>query len=488
MKTEAKVGLFVAIGLIFLFILSTQVNRFAAVGKEGYTIYALISNASGLEKHAKVKIKGVEAGFVKDIALERDRVRLELFIYEGIKIPKDSVVILQQESLLGTKYIEIEPGKSKEYLAEGETLTNERVYASFDQTSTSIKEAAEEFRAFIAELRDSIKGASGEDLKKSIANLQELTASLKEIIKKNERNIEASIENIRAMGEKLALAGEKFGRMSDKFSHTADSINKELPKILARIDEITLYLRNAGKDLEKKLPVVLDRFGQIEEDLQQIIEENREPLHKTLKSASRFFEKGGDSFQKLDKFFEAMGKSQLEVGFGGYYMGEDGYIKSSVALNYLPSPNKYYMLEVVSRDDYSKMDPSGNPIEPSRHEESQYYVSAMYGRRYGDLRFRLGLIESTGGVGLDYFFDNDRAKVRMDLYDFNAVNDVRGDKAHLDLIFRYRFLKHLDTYVGVDNALNDKARNYIFGMGLHFIDQDMKYLMGSLGGAGTYLR
>ncbi len=488
MKTEAKVGLFVAIGLLFLFLLSTQVNKFAGFGKKGYEIYALIDDATGLEKHAKVKIKGVDAGFVKDIALDNNKVKVKLFIFDGVKIPKDSVVMLQQESLLGTKYLAIEPGSSKEYLSSGSVLTKQKEFASFSQTSTTINEAAKEFKAFIAELRDSIKGASGEDLKKSVENLQAITAHLKKLIEENQKNIAQSIENIKIMGQKLAQAGQKFGRMSDKFAYTADSINKELPKILRRIDEITLYLRNSGKDLNKKLPTVLNKFTKIEEDLEGVVQKNKKPLHETLTNASTFFKKGSDSFAKLDKFFESMGKSQIEVGFNGYYMSDDDYVKSSVALNYVPTPNKYYMLEVVSRDDYSKKDSAGNLILPTKHEDSKYYVSAMYGRRYGDLRLRLGLIENTGGVGLDYFFDHDRAKIRADLYDFNAVNDLRGDKAHLDLTFRYRFLKHLDSYVGVDNALNPKARNFMFGLGLDFVDQDMKYLIGTVSGAGTYIQ
>jgi len=91
-------------------------------------------------------------------------------------------------------------------------------------------------------------------------------------------------------------------------------------------------------------------------------------------------------------------------------------------------------------------------------------------------------------LGADYYLLNDRGKVSVDLYDFNAVNDVRGNKAHLTFTYRQRFLKHLDTYIGVDNILNDKARNFFFGLGLQFIDQDMKYLLGTASGAGTYIK
>ncbi len=488
MKTEAKVGLFVAIGLLFLFLLTTQVNKFSNLGKKGYEISALLDDASGLEKNAKVKIKGVDVGFVKDLTLQGNKVKATLFIYEGVKIPRDSTIVLQQQSLLGTKYLAIEPGNSKEFLQAGQTLQRQKRFVSFDQTSTTINDAAQEFKEFIAELRRSIAGASGEDLKKSIENLQQITQNLKELIKKNQENITASIENIKKMGEELARAGRKFGEMSDKFAYTADSINKDLPHILKRVDELTRYLRDSSKELNAKLPSLMDRFAVIERDLEDIIQKNRKPLSHTIKSAGDFFSSGSSSFKKLDKYLSSIGKSQIEVDFRSYYMSRDNYSKNAFGISYIPIPNKYYILGVISSDDYSKKDAQGHFIPPKKHEDTTYYINAEYARRYGDLRFRLGLIESTGGVGLDYYLFNDRGMASMDLYDFNAVNDVRGDEPHLSLRYRHRFLKHLDAYIGADNILNNRCRNFFVGMGLNFVDQDMKYLLGTVSGAGTFIK
>ena len=488
MKPEAKVGLFVAIGLFFLFLLSTQVNKFANVGKKGYVIYALLDDANGLERNAKVKIKGVDVGYVKDLGLEGKRVKAQLFIYEGVKIPKDSVVTLQQQSLLGTKFLSIEPGDATEYVKNRGVLTHQKEYASFDQTSTTINEAAKEFKAFIRELRKSIAGATGEDLKRSIENLHTITQNLKTLIEKNQQNIEASIENIKKMGEELSKAGEKFGSMSDEFAYTAKTINKKLPAILQRVDELTVYLRDLGKDAKKKVPDLMQKFAKIETDLQDILQSNKKPLSNAIKSANNFFSSGSSSFKKLDKYLSAVGKSQIDVNFRSYYMSKDSYNKNIFGISYIPSPNKYYILNVVATDDYSKRDAQGNFLPPSKHEDSTYYVDAQYARRYGDFRFRLGLFESTGGVGVDYYLFNDRAKASAELYDFNAVNDVRGDEPHLTLTYRHRFLKHLDTYIGVDNVLNSRARNFFIGLGLDFIDQDMKYLLGTVSGAGSFIK
>ncbi len=488
MKTEAKVGLFVAIALILLFLLSTQVNKFSNIGKKGYEIYALLDDASGLEKNAKVRIKGVDVGFVKGKSLEGNKVKVTLFIYEGVKIPEDSIVELKQESLLGSRYLDIIPGHSTHYLAAGGVLTKQRRFVSFDQTSTTIAEAADEFRAFIKDLRKSIAGRSGEDLKKSIENLEAITANLKELIKKNSKNIEDGILNIKKMGEKLTEAGKKFGQMSEKFGHTADTLNQKLPKILRRVDEISLYLRDSSKDLNKKLPKLMDKFAALEEDLQDLLKKNKQPLSRAIKSADKFFSSGGESFKKLDRYLSSIGKSQIGVDFKSYYMSDDAYNKSGFGISYMPVPDKAYILEVVASDDYSKKDANGNFIPPKKHEKSTYYVSALYAKRYGDFRYRLGLIESTGGLGLDWYLFNDRGKASVDLYDFNAVNDVRGTKPHLTLLYRHRFLKHLDTYIGADNILNSKARNFIFGLGLSFVDQDMKYLLGTVSGAGSFIK
>ncbi|WP_200763621.1 MlaD family protein [Nitrosophilus alvini] len=488
MKTEAKVGVFVAIGLLFLFLLSTQVNKFANLGKKGYTVYAYLEDASGLEVNSKVRINGVEVGYVKDMSLAGKKVKADLFIYENVKIPKDSTLQLMQEGMLGNKYLNIIPGNSQEYVKPEENLVKQKIMASFDETSSSIDEAAKEFKEFIKELRADMKGANGDDLKQSIANLREITDSIKAIIGENRENLKLSIGNLKIMAKELSDAGRKFGEMSDKFALTADNVNERLPQIMKKVENIASSLENVGENLERKLPDIMERFASLEEDLQDIIKENKKPLSNAIKSADTFFSSGGETFKKLDKYFTAIGQSQLQVAFRTEYMNSDDYYKNYASIYYLPSPTKYYMLDIVSMDDYTRKDSSGNIIEPTLHEDQKVLVSAQYGRRFDDVLMRLGLIESTGGVGIDYFMYNDKMKISFDAYDFNAVNDVRGDKAHLKLGFRYRFLKHLDAVLGYDNFLNSKAANFYFGIGIGFIDNDLKALLGTAGSAGTYLK
>jgi phospholipid/cholesterol/gamma-HCH transport system substrate-binding protein len=61
-STEAKVGLFVMVGLIILGYMSFRVGQQSFGLKKGYAIQVLFDNVEGLAKDASVKIAGVEIG------------------------------------------------------------------------------------------------------------------------------------------------------------------------------------------------------------------------------------------------------------------------------------------------------------------------------------------------------------------------------------------------------------------------------------------
>lgn len=454
MKPEAKVGLFVLLGLGGLFMLSIQLSRFTNAGKEGYELKAALTTVSGLDKNAKVKIRGVEVGFVKDVHLEGVKPVVTLVLYPDVKIPRDSQVALGQDSMLGLKFLELIPGKQSAVLNAGERVESERIYASFDETATSINAAANELKAFVSEMRATFDPNARE-------------------------NFQASIENFRRMTEALSLAGNKFGNMADEFKSTGSTINGSLPSILKKADSLATQFDTAGKTLNAKLPEMTDRFVALEKDLDGLIKENRQPLNGALKSIDGFFTNGTETLRKVDKYITKGMQSELEVGLRSEWMGKDRNAKSYFSVEYSPAPTRYYLVDVVQTKDFTHRDAQGNYVEADKHEKSKTLVSAQFGKRYDDMRLRAGLIESTGGIGVDYFGDKDRLKASIDLFDYSAVNDIRGTKPHLKASLRYTIQKHLNVFAGLDNPFNTKSTNVFAGAGITFVDDDLKYLMGA---------
>lgn len=457
MKTEAKVGLFVLIGLVALFLLSMQVSKISNFGKNGYTIYAYFDNLAGLDTNAKVKIGGVDVGFVKEKMLVAGRPKVAMVIFDSVQIPADSVVMLGQDSLLGTKFVEIKQGGSQTYLIDGQTIQKEIRYANFAETATSINDAANEMRMFIKELRTTFDPES-------------------------RQNLQEAILNFKLMAENVGKAANDFGSMSREFKTTGSTVNEKLPKILSQIDDLSREFATAGKNVNGKLPEMMDRFTAVEKDLQELIKENKQPLNSALKSVDTFFANGNETVKKIDKYVSKGMNSTLEVSLRGESMGKDKYGKGYFGVDYATDPTRHYLLELVSTRDNSIMDANGNYVEPEKHSKGKTYVSAQFGKRYGDTMLRGGIIESTGGVGVDYYTAKDRVKLSAEVFDFGAQNDVRGNRAHAKASVRYRMLKHIDLIAGYDNFLNQKAANVFGGVGVTFVDDDLKYVVSGASG------
>ncbi len=470
MRSEAKVGLFVFIGFVLLFALSTQVGSFKNLAKDGYLLKAYLQNAAGLNENSKVKANGLDVGYIKSLSIRDEAILAELFIYNKIKLPKDSTIKPIQESLLGGKYLEISIGKSSQVLKEGDLIKSAPEKLTIQDASDAMAKAANEFKAFIEDFRQIMTPETRENLKKTFANLESITSELNKLVSLD--LLKETISNFNKMAENLSGVGEGFKK-------SADTINAKLPEILSNLDILVKDLKVASANLKEKMPKLADKFAKIEEDLESVIAQNRKPLNNTLVSADSFFSSGTQTFGKIEDILDTIDKVKLEVAMRSDYMNEDRYAKGYLSLNYIPSDTKSYRFDIVGMDDYSRMDDNGELIEPRKHESSNILISAQIAKRIDNLVVRGGLIESSVGAGVDYYLFNDSLETSAEVFDFNAQNDIRGTNPHAKIGARYNFLKHLDIYGGYDNFLNDRAKNAYIGIGIRFFDEDLKKLVMS---------
>ncbi len=94
----------------------------ASVGDvDGYAITADFSGTGGLSIGDDVQISGVKVGSVSKIQLRPEdyRARVTMEIKNDVKLPDDSAAFISSESLLGGKYMELQPGGSEDMLKEG---------------------------------------------------------------------------------------------------------------------------------------------------------------------------------------------------------------------------------------------------------------------------------------------------------------------------------------------------------------------------------
>lgn len=88
---------------------------------DGYDVTADFSGTGGLNIGDTVQISGVRVGTVSKIELKPEdyMARVTMSVDNGIKLPDDTSAFISSESLLGGKYMELQPGSSDEFLEEG---------------------------------------------------------------------------------------------------------------------------------------------------------------------------------------------------------------------------------------------------------------------------------------------------------------------------------------------------------------------------------
>lgn len=124
---ELGTGLFVFMGILALFFLSTRVTSFDTyAGEEGYELTARFDQIGTLKTRSSVSISGVQIGRVTSIDFDVER--LEAVVTMRIssrynRIPNDSDARILTSGILGGQYIGLQPGGADEYFRDGDEIT-----------------------------------------------------------------------------------------------------------------------------------------------------------------------------------------------------------------------------------------------------------------------------------------------------------------------------------------------------------------------------
>ncbi|MEI8395870.1 MAG: outer membrane lipid asymmetry maintenance protein MlaD [Rhodospirillaceae bacterium] len=102
---------------------------------EGYSLTARFSSIGGLQNGADVRISGVRVGSVAGMSLDPVTYLavIRLTIDPMIKLPRDTVALVASESLLGGKYLSLEPGGDLEQIKPGGRIEYTQSTPGFEQ-------------------------------------------------------------------------------------------------------------------------------------------------------------------------------------------------------------------------------------------------------------------------------------------------------------------------------------------------------------------
>jgi len=192
-------------------------------------------------------------------------------------------------------------------------------------------------------------------------------------------------------------------------------------------------------------------------------------------------------------FVGGMSRTQTVVELRSDYQFLASTVKSYLKLRLQPREDKYYLIEVISDPKglttFEQIDvDSTNPNDPPHYREvravtrNEFRFSIEFAKSIGPFTGRFGIIESTGGIGLDLLLLDDRFEIAQDVFGFGEFVLPRY-RVHIG----YEFINNLWLLAGVDDVLSDDRRDYFLGLALRYNDQDLKGILPFAGSAGGAL-
>ena len=280
------VGVFVIVitlSLIsFMFWLAKYGNK--NVEHDYYNTY-FKESVSGLNVESLVKLRGVEVGRVKEIAINKDNseeVKVLLEIVKGTPIKKNSYTVLDSQGITGLKYIELKGGtKESQVLVTSKdnivTINSKKsVMSNLFDSSESITTKVDAIlnRVYLMLSDKNIENISNiaDDLSKTTAYINQNTYQIDKLFVQ----IEAFLEHTKKFENELLPPISKIGVMSDKVGKTADTttefftgMQKELnngqfsigtivEQNLQILNETALSLRDLSLKLESTVDSIKD--------------------------------------------------------------------------------------------------------------------------------------------------------------------------------------------------------------------------------------
>ncbi len=157
--------------------------------------------------------------------------------------------------------------------------------------------------------------------------------------------------------------------------------------------------------------------------------------------------------------------------------------RTAFELRFQPKDDKYYLFQLVddprgSTKQTSTITQTNDPALPSVLKENQTRTTSslkftfQFAKRWYFLTGRFGIMENTGGVGIDFTFFKDRLDFQFDLFDFAMNHNPR-----LRSQIAFEVIRHVFLYGGADDLVNPKMRDYYFGAGIRFTDEDIRALL-----------
>jgi phospholipid/cholesterol/gamma-HCH transport system substrate-binding protein len=461
--------------------------------KDGYRVHAYLPDVTGIAPRSRVMTAGIQVGYIDRLSLEGGKARVDVKMRPEYPLYTDAAIGKRATSLIGESIIVLTPGteNSPRIPNEGE-ITHYIDEPDIAGIEAQVSDVLKDIKAVTNSLKNTVGSDRGqEQIEKILKNVAEATEQLNAAIKENRAGVKQVVDNVNG------ITGES---------------RPQIAAILANVKQVTEDVRTMTAAAGAAGPGGPGGPPAKPGDLRQTVERvNRASasLESTLAHADAVaarIDRGEGTVGRLTKdetlinevegvvedvgdFVGGISRVQTVVSLRSDYNFLASTLKTYVELRLQPAEDKYYLIQLVNdprgKTNIQQIDvDTTNPNLPPHYRETvttttnSLLFSFQFAKRLGPFTGRFGIMESTGGIGLDLHLLNDRFELRQDLFGFGVELTPRWR-----VTVGYEFIRKLWLLGGVDDILNSDRRDYFVGLQLRFTDTDLKSILPFASGA-----
>jgi phospholipid/cholesterol/gamma-HCH transport system substrate-binding protein len=494
MAQMIKVGVFATVCLVILAVLIWKVEDINPFQKGGRHIAAVFPTVAGLDDKSAVRMAGVRVGRVDGIGLAPDgrSALVRLLLEQPVPLTQGASARIANLGLLGDKYVEIVPGPpaapplpDNVVLRGTSPVTFDEAMAKLDKIGSSIEQVTGAFGG--RGLGDRVNTLS--------ADLQATSDEIRALVAENRAGVASTVRNFDSLTATLA---RELPRISADTQRALDQVSG---LIAENRDNVSASVGNA-RELTTRLQTSVDNLNKITGEIAsgQGTVGKLVSSDEAYKSAVSTLDSIKSGVESLSGTIGAIQRFKMDLDLQGYLLQKQAgtFSHSHSMFDILIDPqdnHKLYKVGVAITpsgtyrtriDHVTYTDPAGHVFVTTVNDqvtEDKLGWTALLGfhnvaeRPFGDVRVWGGLIESKGGVQVEYPLNIKLQRpvwLSFEAFDFNRPNNQR---AHLRLTGKWQFHPNLYVIGGWDDPL--EQRSLFLGAGIRWRDDNLKYLLGA---------
>ncbi len=452
---ELKVGLMAIATIVAIAYMSLKVTSNQSGFGDYVTYRTIVGDASGIFPKTPIKVAGINSGRIKNIELQGNAALITFEVLKKVKVTVGSVLHIKSVGFLGDKYLEIAVNEASDTMMEEQGLITASVGGGIESLTTDAASILKDIKLIVGDLKKDLAPRNGvspfgsmiKDGSETLDNLNLVTQSLKDLLVGNE--------------EKLNEAATNLNEFSKSINNSFDINNKQ--SLMSDAKRIMSNIDRMSRDLETIANNIKNGQGSIGKFLSE--DDIADEVKETLSSVKKIVKRVDTIRTELALF------TGVDSNAGG---------KTGLGLRIYPSPERFYDLGITTSEfgvtDEKQTVTTVGGVETIENEKitekDAYRLNIQIGRKIQNFVFRGGLIESTGGFGVDFERQDWGTKFNLETFDYGSTNGFNlriGSEIHLWNVFYGK--------LAGQNIIND-SRSLTISMGIRFLDEDLKGLLG----------